>query len=153
MTADGGRIDALASRGRIGQFVTVGVLGAACDTAVLLILVEWVGLLEEVAVLLGIETAILVMFVVNDRWTFAGAGATDRRSLFGRLLRSHGVRAAGGTAQFLVFVVVFRLFFVPVTVAGIDLWLLVAKGAGIGVGMVVNYVFESLVTWRVHAGS
>ncbi|MFC7195664.1 hypothetical protein ACFQL4_15245 [Halosimplex aquaticum] len=32
----------------------------------------------------------------------------------------------------------------------LDLWLLVAKGTGVAVGMVVNYVFESLFTWQVH---
>jgi len=153
MSADGGRLAALASRVRIGQFVTVGVVGAVCDTAVLLVLVEWAGVLEELAVLAGIETAILVMFAINDRWTFAEVGADGRRSFLRRLLRSHGVRAAGSATQFLVFVAVFRLLFVPVTVLGVDLWLLVAKGAGIGVGMVVNYVFESLFTWRVQDGS
>jgi putative flippase GtrA len=62
------------------------------------------------------------------------------------------VRAAGSTTQFLVFVAVFRGVSVTALVAGVNLWLLVAKGAGIGVGMVVNYVFESLFTWEVHRG-
>jgi len=146
----GGLLDVLTSRLRFGKFVSVGALGAVCDTTVLLVLVEVFGVLPELATLVGIETAILVMFLVNDHWTFASEGSAGRRSFLFRLGRSHAVRAGGSLTQFLVFVAVFRLLFVPVTVAGVDAWLLVAKATGIGVGMIVNYVFESLFTWRVH---
>jgi putative flippase GtrA len=144
------RLDALRSRVRFGKFVSVGAVGAACDTAVLVVLTEVFGVLPEIATLVGIETAILVMFAINEHWTFAGEGREDRRSLLGRLGRSHGVRAAGSATQFVVFVLVFRGIPVSLPVAGIDAWLVVAKGAGIGVGMVVNYVCESLFTWQVH---
>jgi putative flippase GtrA len=144
-------VDALRSRVRFGKFVSVGVVGAVCDTAVLVALTRF-GVLPELATLVGIETAILVMFGINERWTFAGEGTGDTRSLFGRLLRSHGVRAAGSLTQFLVFVAVFRGVSVVVLVLGVNLWLLVAKGSGIAIGMIVNYVFESLVTWQVHRG-
>ena len=164
-----GRVEALLSGVRFGKFVSVGVVGAVCDTAVLLALTAGFGVLPEVATLVGIETAILVMFAINDRWTFADEGSPDRQSLYGRLKRSHVVRAAGALTQFLVFVFVYRVLFVHLVladvgplaaaagalgvaggaVATLDLWLLVAKGTGIGVGMLVNYVAESLVTWRV----
>lgn len=147
-TADG-RLASLLSGVRFGKFLSVGVVGAAVDASVLVALTQ-TGVLPEVATLAGIETAILVMFAVNERWTFADHGAAGERSLLGRLARSHGVRAAGSLTQFLVFVAVFRGVAVSLPVAGVDLWLLVAKGAGIGVGMLVNYVFESLFTWRVH---
>jgi putative flippase GtrA len=143
------RLDALRSRVRFGQFVSVGIVGAVCDTTVLVVLTEVVGVLPEIATLVGIETAILVMFAINENWTFAGEGGDDRRSLAGRLFRSHTVRAAGSATQFLVFVAVFRGIPVSLPVAGIDAWLVVAKGGGIGVGMLVNYVAESLFTWRV----
>jgi len=146
-------LSALNSRLRFGKFVSVGVVGAACDTAVLVFLVEVVGLLEEVAVLIGIETAILIMFLINDNWTFAEEGHRDRRSWFGRIARSHAVRSGGVVTQFLTFVVIYRLLFVPLTVFGVDAWLLVAKGSGIALGMLVNYVFESLFTWQVHTDS
>ena len=166
MSDDGpGRLEALSSGVRFGQFVSVGAVGAVVDTLVLLALAEGFGVLPELATLAGIETAILVMFAVNDRWTFAGEGTPGRAPLLGRLKRSHLVRAAGSLTQFTVFVVVYRGLFVAVTLgdvgpawavlgavglpAGLDLWLLVAKATGIGVGMVVNYVFESLFTWRV----
>jgi len=147
--SDDSPLSALASRVRFGQFVSVGVVGAACDTAVLVALTQ-LGVLPEVATVVGIETAILVMFAINERWTFADHGAAGGRSLLARLLRSHGVRAAGSLTQFLVFVAVFRGVAVSLPVYGFDLWLLVAKGGGIAVGMLVNYAFESLFTWQVH---
>jgi putative flippase GtrA len=145
-----GRLGALVSGTRFGKFVSVGVVGAVCDTAVLTLLVEVGGVLPELAWAAGVETAILVMFVVNDTWTFADHGGDGRRSLLGRLLRSHTVRAGGVLTQFVVFVALLRGVPVELPVAGIDLWLLVAKGAGVGLGMVVNYVAESLFTWQVH---
>jgi len=165
-----GRYGALYSKIRIGQFVSVGVVGAVVDTSVLVVLAEGFGLVPEVATLFGIETAILVMFVLNERWTFADHGDPGRGPLTDRLKRSHVVRTAGVLTQLVVFIIVYRLLFVPLTLgdlpfwhavagavglggafAAFDLWLVVAKGAGIGVGMVVNYVFESLFTWRVTA--
>jgi putative flippase GtrA len=136
---------------------------------VLVLLSEWIGVLPELATLAGIETAILVMFLVNERWTFASHGPDDRASFFARLKRSHAVRAAGVTTQYLIFLVLYRGLYVSVSLAdltvwqwvvdtvgtgmglgGLDVWLLVAKGAGIGIGMLVNYVFESVFTWQVH---
>jgi putative flippase GtrA len=166
------RLRVLVSGARFGQFVSVGAVGGIVDTIVLITLAEGFGVLPELATLAGIETAILVMFAVNDRWTFAGEGELGRRPLLGRLKRSHIVRVAGSLTQFAVFVVLYRLLFVsltlgqlplwsglvaamglqPMMLADIDIWLLVAKGTGIGVGMVVNYVFESLFTWRLTRG-
>jgi putative flippase GtrA len=144
-------LTALAAPRRFGKFVSVGVVGAAFDTIVLLTLVEVFGVLEEVAVLVGIETAILVMFTLNEGWTFSEAGTDGRRATSRRLGRSHAVRAAGAVVQFLVFVTIFRLPSVTLSIAGLDAWLLVAKGVGVACGMVVNYVFETLFTWRVQA--
>ncbi len=142
--------DALRSRIRFGKFVSVGVIGAVCDTTVLVVLTEVLNVLPEIATLVGIETAILVMFTINENWTFADEGRDDARSLGARLARSHGVRAAGSLTQFVVFIAVFRGIEVTIPLAGVDLWLVVAKGTGIAIGMVVNYVFESLFTWQVH---
>jgi putative flippase GtrA len=144
------RAEALRSRVRFGQFVSVGVVGAVCDTTVLLVLTEAFDVFPEVATLIGIETAILVMFAINENWTFAGEAAEDRQSLLRRLGRSHAVRAAGSLTQFVVFIALFRGVGLTVLFASINLWLLVSKGGGIAVGMVVNYVFESLFTWQVH---
>jgi putative flippase GtrA len=146
----GRRAQSLLSGVRFGKFVSVGIVGAVCDTTVLLVLSEGFDVLPEVATLLGIETAILVMFLINDRWTFAEEGRDGHSSLIRRLARSHAVRAVGSLTQFVVFVIVYRALFFEISVLGIDVWILVAKASGIGIGMLVNYVFESLFTWQVH---
>lgn len=138
----------LMSTTRFGKFASVGAVGALCDTLILLFLVERVGLLEEVAVLIGIEVSILIMFVINDNWTYS---STDNiRTLPRRLLRSHMVRVVGALTQLVVFTIIYRSYFIQLEFSGIDFWLLVAKGTGIGFGMVLNYTFESIFTWSLH---
>lgn len=140
---------ALYSPLRFGQFAGVGAIGAICDNAVLLVLAT-AGVMPELAKFAGIETAIVVMFLLNERWTFAEEGAPGIVALFRRLATSNLVRVGGIAVQLVVFSVVYRLLHVEFLVSGVDLWLLVASGAGIAAGMVVNYVTESLLTWRVH---
>lgn len=155
------RLRSLLSAVRFGQFASVGAVGAVCDNAVLLssselgiaaALADLLGVpafAPEVAKALGIETAIVVMFLLNDNWTFAtadGGGASALR----RLLTSNLVRVGGIGVQLVVFSLVYRRLFVDLSAFGVDLWLLVASVCGIGLGMCVNYVTESLVTWRVH---
>lgn len=152
-SADSGssdRMDALKSPERLWQFISVGAVGVVFDLSMLLFLTQVVGVLEEIAVIAGIETAIIVMFFINDRWTFANYGDIGWWSILRRLGRSHAVRAAGFTTQFIVFVIVFRGFSTELLVLSFDIWLLVAKGAGIATGFTVNYVFETLYTWRAH---
>ncbi|WP_225333981.1 GtrA family protein [Halomicrobium urmianum] len=135
---------------RFGKFASVGAVGAVFDTTTLVALTEFGGLSAAVANVVSIEVAILVMFAINDTWTFAGEGRDDTRSLGGRLLRSHFVRAGGSTVQYLLFVAVFYGATVDLSLAGFDLWLVAVKGGSIAAAMLVNYVFESLFTWRVH---
>lgn len=150
-TGFGPWVDTLQSRMRFGKFVSVGVVGAVFDMMTLLVLVEAFGVLEEVATVAGIEIAILVMFVLNERWTYSTAGRDGILPILRRLGRSHVVRAAGATVQFLVFVAIYRRLFVESSLAGIDMWLLVSKVGAIALAGIVNYVFETLFTWRVQA--
>ncbi|WP_135362653.1 GtrA family protein [Halosimplex halophilum] len=163
------RLSSLVSGIRFGKFVSVGVVGALCDTAVLVFLSEVLKASATLAWAAGVETAILVMFLINENWTFADHGEGDRGSFLSRLKRSHAVRAVGVTTQFVIWWSIYNPLFVDLSfgdvavlsnaagvvgiasvLSGLDLWLLVAKGTGIAVGMLVNYVFESLFTWQVH---
>jgi putative flippase GtrA len=144
------RIAAVASGVRFGKFVSVGAVGAVFDTMTLVVLTEFGGLPAAVANLISIEVAILVMFAINDTWTFADEGAGDTRSLGRRLLRSHLVRAGGSSVQYALFVLVFYGVSVDLSYAGIDLWLIVVKGGAIACAMFINFFFESIFTWRVH---
>ncbi len=141
--------DALYSPLRFGQFISVGAIGAVCDNTVLLTLAT-LGVLPELAKFVGIEVAIIIMFLLNEHWTFANEGAAGVPALLRRLVTSNLVRLGGITVQLIVFSLVYRWFHVSLTLWGLDLWLLVASVSGILAGMIVNYITESLVTWRVH---
>jgi len=151
MTRVGPRVASLLSAGRFGRFASVGVVGAAFDVTTSTLLSE-LGVYPELAVFVGIEVAVVVMFLLNDNWTFAGQGAAGLRAALGRLLRSNLVRAGGILVQLATFRLVFRVVALDLDVAGLDGWFVVSKVAGIGTGMIVNYVAESLVTWRVQHG-
>jgi putative flippase GtrA len=141
-------IDSLLSGRRFGKFVSVGAVGAVFDVATATLLSE-LGVFPELAVFVGIEVAIIVMFLLNDNWTFAEQGAAGVGAALRRLVRSNVVRAGGIAVQLATFGLFFRVVALDLPVAGIDGWFVVSKVAGIGAGMVVNYVAESLVTWRV----
>jgi putative flippase GtrA len=143
------RLAALLSTVRFGQFVSVGALGAVFDNAVLATLRLGLGVPEMAAKAAGIETAILVMFLANEHWTFAEAGAAGRGAFLRRLARSHLVRVGGVTVQLVVYWVLTQRLTVSLVVFGTDLWFLAASPVAIGVAMTVNYVAESLFTWRV----
>lgn len=143
-----GRLGDLASGIRFGQFASVGVLGAICDNGVLLTLTA-LGVVPVAAKLIGAETAIVVMFAVNERWTFATEGRPGLRALGRRFLTSNIVRAGGVLVATAVFALLVRFVSVSIPVGGTDLWYLGANLIGIGVGAIVNYIAEGLFTWRV----
>ncbi|CCQ34798.1 dolichol-phosphate mannosyltransferase protein [Halorhabdus tiamatea SARL4B] len=146
----GRTVGALLSGVRFGKFASVGVVGAVVDNAVLAGLRLGAGVPEMWAKAAGIEAAILVMFAVNDRWTFAREGERRPRSILGRLVRSHLVRSGGVAVQLGVYWVLTQQLAITLVVFDVDLWFLAASPIAIAVAMTVNYVFESLFTWRVH---
>lgn len=147
---DSGVLSELLSFVRFGQFASVGVVGALFDNLVLATLTLGFGVHEVWAKAVGIETAILVMFLVNERWTFAGEGLAGRGPLLRRLVRSHLVRSGGVTVQLVVYWVLTQELTISLYLFGYDLWFLAASPIAIGVAMIVNYTAESLFTWRVH---
>jgi putative flippase GtrA len=143
--------DSLLSGTRFGKFASVGAVGAVFDVTTATVLRE-LGVFPELAVFIGIEVAVVVMFLLNDRWTFAEHGAAGVGAALRRLLRSNLVRAGGILVQLATFRFLYRVVALEADVAGIDGWFVFSKVAGIGTGMIVNYVAESLVTWRVGRG-
>lgn len=128
---------------RMGLFVSVGVVGGLCENLVLVGLVESSLLAPLAGAALAKETSIVVMFALNERFTFAEAGAAGVGNVVRRFLRSNVVRAGGALTGLAVLAVLHRGFGVHYVVANV---------LGIGVGFFVNYVAETLVTWRVHEG-
>ena len=140
----------LATGSRIGKFASVGILGATIDLTISTILVLRTDILPEFAKLIGAEAAIIVMFFVNDRWTFADAGSSGRWNTFRRLVKSNLVRSGGLLVQFLVVRFLTRTD-VSVLVAGTDIWPVLTMPIAIGTAFIFNYTAESLFTWRVLA--
>ncbi|EMA29243.1 GtrA family protein [Haloarcula japonica] len=144
------RFESLVSGVRFGQFVSVGVVGAISDNTVLAVLGLAFGVSDMWAKAAGVETAILVMFLVNEHWTFAGQGDAGRRSFAKRLGKSHLVRSGGVAVQLAVYWLLTQWLTIELVVAGTDLWFIAASPLAIGVAMLVNYVAESIFTWQVH---
>lgn len=135
------RLRAITSGLRFGRFMSVGVVGFVVDTLVITVLTEALALGPLLAKLGSAESAIIVMFVLNERWTFGRWGETDLRSLGRRFLTSNVVRTGGVAVATTVLLVLNGWF---------GVWVPIANAVGILVGFVVNFVFESLLTWRVH---
>lgn len=135
------RLRALVSLTRFGLFAGVGAVGAAVDNGVLFAMVEFANLGFVPAKVIAWIVAIAVIFVINERLTFAAYGTVGASALAARLFRSYQVRFAG-------FLVTLAVYTALVHFTGI--WYILANLIGIGVGFFVNYTFESLYTWRVH---
>jgi putative flippase GtrA len=123
-------------------------VGFCFDVATATALSE-LGMFPELAALIGIEVAVVVMFLLNDNITFATEGLAGVIPTLRRLLKSNLVRVGGIIVQLLVFSGFYRGVDGTFIVASVDAWFIVSKAAGISVGMVVNYVAESLFTWRI----
>jgi putative flippase GtrA len=148
MSDDTSIVGELAHGRRIRRFVSIGAVGFCFDVATATALSEF-GFFPELAALIGIEVSVVVMFLLNDNITFATKGLAGIIPTLRRLLKSNLVRIGGITVQLLVFSGFYRGVNVSFIVASVDAWFIVSKAAGIGVGMVVNYVAESLFTWRI----
>lgn len=135
-----GEVRELISGMRIWQFASVGILGFIVDQIVLAIAIELGGISVVVGKPISAEAAIIVMFVLNERWTFASWGKTGGRHLFSRFLKSNLVRVGGVLVAYVVLLLLHQRFGVHY---------LIANTIGIGMGFVVNYIAESLFTWRV----
>ena len=143
------RLEPLISGAQFGQFLSVGAIGAVVDTAVLAASTLLLGIPELWGKAVGIEAAVVFMFLLNERWTFTDYGASGWRPLFGRLGKSHLVRSGGVAVQLAVFWALTDPYSLQFRLGGIDLWFLVASLVSIGVATLINYVFEGMFTWRL----
>ncbi|OIB56250.1 GtrA family protein [Natrialba sp. SSL1] len=135
------RIHALLSTSRFTQFASVGLVGATVDNVGLITLVELTGLDPVFAKVISWELSIVVIFILNEYWTFASHGKMSVWAFGRRFLRSNAVRFGG-------FLVTLTVLAVLVNWYGVNY--VIANVIGIGVGFFVNYTCESLYTWKVH---
>lgn len=142
-------ISALWSPSIITQFVSVGVVGAVAETILVAVTTTRFGAPPLAAKAVGAELSIVVMFLLNDRITFASQGAAGREHLIRRWGRSHVVRIGGLAVAFVTLWLLTAKTNVRFHIADADLWPTVANAIGIGVGMVINYIGECLFTWEL----
>ncbi|WP_226010813.1 GtrA family protein [Halomicrobium salinisoli] len=148
MTIDS-RVEGLLHRTRISQFVSVGIVGATIETTIVAILTTALGTSPLAAKAIGAEVSVTTMFVINDSWTFSDKGDKGQYAFIRRWGKSHLVRAVGLGVAFTVLYILTSTIQYSILVVGFDIWPTVANGVGIGIGMIVNYVAESLFTWNV----
>lgn len=125
---------------RVRRFLLVGFVGMATDMALIAALVEGTGLEPVVAKFVSAEGAILVMFAINERWTFKRYQVGGWKGLWRRLFTSNAVRVVGVLVAAGILYLLHNLF---------GVWYLLANLIGIGGAFFANYVMESLFTWRV----
>ena len=135
------RVALMLSGDRVIQFAIVGIVGTIVDFGILFALVEFGDYHLEVAKILGGEAAILVMFVVNEYWTFSDLGKSGYRAFCRRFITSNLVRTTGILVATGILSLLVRLFGLPYLLANV---------IGVGCGFFVNFFAESYFTWRVH---
>lgn len=143
-------VEELAAGTRFGKFLSVGAAGAVVDVSVSSVLTLAAILPPQWAKLVGAEIAIVLMFIVNDHWTFPEEGALGLVPKARRLLKSNLVRTAGLAVQFAVVAFLTDLD-VQILVFDTNIWDVVTLPIAIAFSFVINYVAESLITWRVTA--
>lgn len=141
-------LDTLVSPSRFGQFISVGAAGAVVDLTVSSALTITGLAPPEWAKLGGAECAIVLMFLINDHWTFTNYGTPGVESKVRRLVRSNLVRSVGLVVQFLIVRGLTRVD-ITVTVGNMNIWALVTMPIAIGCAVLINYIAESLLTWQV----
>ncbi|EMA54318.1 GtrA family protein [Halococcus thailandensis] len=143
------RFTTLYNRTRIGQFVSVGVVGAVVETIIVAFLTAAFGTEPLLAKVIGAEASITIMFTINDKWTFADEGATDTLATARRWSKSHLVRVVGLAISFSVLFYLTSGVAFSLSVSGVEFWPTIANIIGIFTGMIANYVAESLFTWEI----
>lgn len=142
-------IEMLLHRARIGKFISVGAVGATIETVLVAILTTSTTIGPLIAKVIGAETSISTMFVINDHWTFADNGKKGLFAGVRRWIRSHLVRVLGLSIAFLVLYILTEFNNISLMIYDLDFWPTIANIIGIGVAMTINYIAESVFTWNI----
>jgi dolichol-phosphate mannosyltransferase len=121
-------------RGYFGRFAVVGVSGIIVNEGLLFLLTESLEMKVALAGLISIECSIITNFLLNNFWTWR-----DRRTetFFIRLFRYHAVTAISGGTNYIILLLL--------THTGMHH--LLANLIGIGVGMLINFLFNHYWTF------
>lgn len=132
--------DNILDLGYASRFLSVGLTGAVFDNVVLFAGVEMTSIPPLAVKVLSAEASIVLMFIINEHWTFSEYRSGSTIEYLRRLVTSNVVRLGGLTVGLVaLFVLHDRL----------GVWYLLANVIGIGLGFLVNYVTETVFTWQL----
>jgi dolichol-phosphate mannosyltransferase len=123
---------------RLIRFSIVGVIGAGINTGFLWLLT--IGLFYLFSSAIAIEIAIIIQFILNDRWTFSERKTKHMKQFLERILKSNLWRS-GGLALNLAILYLLTEY--------ASLYYLISNIFGILCAFILNYVFESRLTWGI----
>jgi dolichol-phosphate mannosyltransferase len=119
------------------KFCIVGASGVLVNMGAYILFTRTGGIPLEIASPLAIELSILSNFAFNNTWTFRNRHTN--RGLLHRLLRFHVVSSFSGLANYMVLLLLVRLF---------GMWDILGNLTGIATATLINYFMNSLWTWR-----
>jgi len=125
---------------RLFKFSIVGGIGAVINTGLLWLFTEVAGIYYLYSSIVAIEIAILMQFIMNDRWTFKEQKTTQVAQFITRLVKSN-IWRSGGLA------VNIGVLYLLTEYAGV--YYLLSNIVGIFCAFLLNYLLESRFTWGV----
>ncbi|MDI6810115.1 MAG: GtrA family protein [archaeon] len=125
---------------RLIKFSIVGVIGAGINTGFLWVLTDVAGLFYLFSAVVAIEIAILMQFLMNDRWTFKETKTKHIGQFITRIFKSN-VWRSGGLA------VNVGVLYLLTEYMGV--YYLLSNIVGIICAFLLNYILESRFTWGV----
>ncbi|MBE0516732.1 MAG: GtrA family protein [Methanophagales archaeon] len=125
---------------RLIKFSIVGVIGAGINTGFLWVLTDVAGLFYLFSAVVAIEIAILMQFLMNDRWTFKETKTQHIGQFIRRIFKSN-VWRSGGLA------VNVGVLYLLTEYMGV--YYLLSNIVGIICAFLLNYILESRLTWGI----
>ena len=125
---------------RLIKFSIVGVIGAGINTGFLWFLTDVAGLFYLFSAVVAIEIAILMQFLMNDRWTFKETKTQHIEQFITRIFKSN-VWRSGGLA------VNIGVLYLLTEYMGV--YYLLSNIVGIICAFLLNYILESRLTWGI----
>ena len=125
---------------RLTKFSIVGVIGAVINTWFLWLFTDVAGLYYIYSSAIAIEIAIILQFLMNDRWTFREQKTTHVEQFVKRIIKSNVWRSGGLAVNIGV------LYFLT---ESLGVYYLLSNIVGIICAFLLNYLFESRLTWGI----
>jgi len=123
---------------RLRRFFAVGVMAAAIQTALLALLVEVAAVQYLLAATVSIEITIVLQYVVNNAWTFAGTRHVGPRAYLRGLVKTNVVRGSAIPIQLAVLFALVEWLSVPYLLGNL---------VAVGVSGLYRYALDSRWTW------